>query len=61
MSFDKWMGKERRKPYYRSKQFDRSCRPNGGCPWCARDRQIQILRELERVEEAMKDYVGALE
>jgi hypothetical protein len=41
MSLDKAIaaGKERRKPYRRSKRFDRSCRPGGSCPWCYRNRK----------------------
>ena len=30
--------KDRRKPYYRSKQVDRSCRNHGSCPWCEGNR-----------------------
>jgi hypothetical protein len=36
MSLDKAIkyGKEKRKPYWNSGAFDRSCRPHGDCPWC---------------------------
>jgi len=48
MSLDKAIehGKEHRKPYYRSGKFDLTCRPNGGCPWCKRNR----LHKHERAE-----------
>ena len=40
MSLDKAIehGKEKRKPYYGSKAFDRTCRNHGSCPWCKRNR-----------------------
>jgi hypothetical protein len=31
--------KDWRKAYRKSKVFDRSCRPNGGCPWCESNRR----------------------
>jgi hypothetical protein len=30
--------KDKRKPYYRAGKCDKSCRPNGGCPWCRGNR-----------------------
>lgn len=41
MSLDKAIehGKEKRKPYYRSKRFDRSCRNHGSCGWCQGNRE----------------------
>ena len=41
MGFDKHMGKERRKPYYRRGKNATGCRPNGGCPSCLNDRMYQ--------------------
>ncbi|MBQ6298673.1 MAG: hypothetical protein IJK81_13495 [Selenomonadaceae bacterium] len=38
MSFDKHMGKERRKPFRGGKAFDRTCRNHGGCPACLSNR-----------------------
>jgi hypothetical protein len=40
MSFDKKYPnrKDRRKPYYRSGRFDRTCRPGGSCPYCKSNR-----------------------
>lgn len=40
MSLDRAIahGRERRRPYYRSGAFDRSCRPHGACPWCRQNR-----------------------
>lgn len=41
MSLDKAIKyrKEKRKPYYGSKAFDRSCRNHGSCPWCYQNRK----------------------
>ena len=40
MSLDKAIqsGKERRKPYRKSKRFDKTCRNHGGCPYCEGNR-----------------------
>ena len=41
MSLDKAIksGKERRKPYRKSKVFDKTCRNHGGCPYCEGNRK----------------------
>ena len=36
--------KDKRKKYYRSKSFDRSCRPAGACPWCRQNRLISRIK-----------------
>jgi len=46
-------GKERRKPYRKSAAFDRSCRPGGGCPWCAGNRTYQARRAEAAAREEM--------
>ena len=40
MSLDKAIqhGKERRKPWRGSKNFDKTCRNHGGCDWCKENR-----------------------
>lgn len=57
MSLDKAIehGKEKRKPYYRSKRFDHSCRPGGDCPWCQEDRHVQDLKLREKAETELAD------
>lgn len=47
MSLDKAIkyGKEKRKPYYRSKAFDRTCRNHQGCPTCESNRLFQRARK----------------
>jgi hypothetical protein len=46
MSLDKAIkhGKEHRKPYRRSKVFDRHCRNHGNCKYCQQNRLISTLR-----------------
>lgn len=48
MALDKAIqsGKEWRKPYRKSKRFDRSCRNHGECPWC-RDNRLHANRKRE--------------
>lgn len=52
MSLDKAIehGKEKRKPYRKSKAFDYSCRNHGDCPWCLGNRTNKH-REKKRVAE----------
>ena len=47
MTLDKAIahGKEKRKPYRKSKAIDRSCRNHGSCPHCAKGRKYKRLRQ----------------
>ena len=38
MSFDKYMGKEHRKPYHGAKAVDSQCRNHGSCTYCQSNR-----------------------
>lgn len=51
MALDKAIlsGKEHRKPYRRSKRFDKSCRNHGGCPWCLSNRLHNSRKREEKV------------
>ena len=53
MSLDKAIkhGKEKRKPYRKSKSFDPSCRNHGGCPWCESSRTRKSKVQKEEKEE----------
>ena len=44
-------GKEHRKPYYKGKSGSRSCRPNGSCPWCRRNRLHKHMKKLLNAED----------
>jgi hypothetical protein len=52
MSFDNHYPnrKDWRKPYHRSRAFDRTCRPGGSCPWCHGGR----LHKHKRRESVME-------
>ena len=51
-------GKEKRKPYRRSKRFDRSCRNNGGCPYCEEGRTHNDKVRRFDAEDAIEEYLG---
>ena len=44
MSLDKAIlhGKEKRRPYRKSKAIDRTCCNHGTCPWCKRNRLFKF-------------------
>ena len=48
-------GKEKRKPYYRSKRFDRSCRPGGSCPYCQGNRKYNFKKNSIRALDLEKN------
>lgn len=52
MSLDKAIkyGKEKRKEYHGSKKHSRSCRNNGGCPYCESNREHKH-KKREPIEE----------
>lgn len=49
-------GKERRKPYYRSGKYDKSCRPGGTCPYCKKGRLHKHKKQLLTAKESENDY-----
>lgn len=58
MSLDKAIehGKEHRKPYYRSKAFDCSCRNHGSCEYCKDNRKHSDEVKQSEAEEAIKEF-----
>lgn len=58
MSLDKSIkhGKERRKPYRKSKAFDASCRNNGSCSYC-RDSRLHSYRKRVMSAESTKEDI----
>lgn len=52
MSLDKAIqhGKERRRAYRGSQRFDASCRHQGSCPWCERNR-LHASRRLSALAQ----------
>jgi hypothetical protein len=57
MSLDKAIehGKERRKRWRGSKNFDKTCRNHGGCDYCKGNRLYSANKALEKAKEQMKD------
>jgi hypothetical protein len=48
-------GKEFRKPYRRSKRFDRSCRNHGGCPYCENNRKHSTKVRMQKGTGGQED------
>jgi len=48
MAFDNYLGKGKdwRKPYYDSRQFDWTCRNRGSCNWCSSNRTFANKRRI---------------
>lgn len=55
MSFDKHMGKERRKPYRGGKAIDRTCRNHGGCPACLANRTHSDTKRKLAADDKLKE------
>ena len=53
--------KERRKPYWGAKSFDRSCRPNGGCGYCEDSRKYTINRDSEKSLDILEEQLEEIE
>ena len=56
MSLDKAIehGKERRKPWRGSKNFDKTCRNHGGCDWCKANRLYSTKKAMDAFNEKLK-------
>lgn len=55
-----YYGKEHRKPYRKSKRFDRTCRNHGSCPWCERQRKFNSLKREFAAKQDMREYLDGL-
>ena len=53
-------GKEKRKRYYGSADFDHSCRPHGGCPYCENNRKFADKKARRRAnkQEQENEFFG---
>ena len=59
MSLDKAIahGKEHRKPFRKSKDFDPTCRNHGSCPWCYDNRKGRKERvSKDKIEDEMNEF-----
>jgi hypothetical protein len=54
-------GKERRKPYRKTKAIDRSCCNHGSCPICEGNRLYKNMKRLQALEDMEHDYAGGIE
>ena len=48
--------KDKRKKYRGSKQFDASCRCNGGCSYCEGNRMHSTRKQKNKVDQRLKEY-----
>ena len=55
MSFDKHMGKERRKVYRGGKAIDKTCRNHGGCPACLANRLHSDTKHKQAADDKLKE------
>jgi len=46
-------GKEKRKPYRKSKAIDSSCRNHGRCAYCRQNRLYQVQKENIRLKSEL--------
>jgi len=58
MSFDNHYPnrKDRRKPYYGSKSFDRTCRNGGSCPYCSSGRKHKRTRADRAAKKEIEEF-----
>lgn len=42
--------KEKRSEYYKSGKYDRTCRPNGSCPYCKGNRLHKIKKQEQKAD-----------
>ena len=61
MTLDKSIkhGKEKRKPYYDSRAIDSSCRNNGSCPHCQKNR-VKNLTSQNEIDKIVRDNIMTL-
>lgn len=48
--------KDYRKKYYKSKEFDRTCRPGGSCPYCQSNRLHNKKKKEEFSKSDLKEF-----
>ena len=56
MSFDKYLGKERRKEYFDSRYNDRTCRNHGTCKYCEENRKFFDKKRREVADKELKNF-----
>lgn len=53
-------GKEYRREYYRAGKHDRSCRPHGGCPYCADNRTHAMRQRYNASMDDLREWAKTL-
>ena len=53
-------GKEHRQPYRRAGKYDRTCRPGGGCPYCADNRTHATRQRYDATMDEMREWAKTL-
>ncbi len=49
--------KEKRKPYYDSRRFDRTCRCNGSCGYCRGNRLYSYHRNVAKCNQEIDEWM----
>lgn len=49
------MSRTIKRPYTKSKQFDKTCRSNGYCPYCKNNRLFGTYRAIEHTNKDLKE------
>lgn len=50
------MSRTIRKPYTKSKAFDKSCRCHGGCEYCLSNRQHKHRKQKEKARDLLEEW-----
>lgn len=49
------MSRTYKKTYTKSKLFDKTCRSNGGCPYCKANRSYSTNKRKEKTNDELKE------
>jgi hypothetical protein len=49
------MSRTQKKPYTKSKRFDKTCRNHGGCPYCLGNKMHKHDKMVEDARQKLKD------
>ena len=49
-------GREHRKPYYRSKATDKTCRNHGTCLWCEKNRKYKYIKNEKKALDRLAEW-----
>ena len=49
------MSRTVKRPYQKSRRFDKQCRCHGGCPYCLGNRMHKHVKKILRAREQLKE------